>query len=107
MCNKQALGLFLEGHSTDYFIGSSYHGELLVDAERKEQFTDLLEEFVNTCNAERECPEGYELVHDVDNTCRYVFYVMREDGEAMVELPVIFLQKVISQKSGGLPNEDC
>lgn len=47
------------------------------------------EEFVSTCNFDRDTPEGYEVCYDLEcGNTKLTLYAMCENGDVLLELPV-------------------
>lgn len=90
-CDMHSLHMFLDDNHPDCALTVFCKGTWVIDRQDEEQFRNALEEFVSVCNCTRETAEGYEVVNDFDTSSGVTtFYVMREDGTAMFDFPILF-----------------
>lgn len=76
-----------EGGASVRFRGVYYE-----ELSRERELRDAMEHYVCRCNAARSTADGYELCEDRDPATGVItFYVMREDGQSMLEFPVLFM----------------
>lgn len=69
-----------------------FHGIFYEELSHEGELRDSLEHFVACCNEKRDTADGYELCEDRDPATGVItFYVMREDGQSMLEFPVLFM----------------
>lgn len=94
VCNTENLKAHLCSVLPQGSMSAFYNGVYWEEADSEELFRSSIDTFVHECNLARTAPEWYEVCEDRDPATHVItFYVMREDGEAVAELSVLFLDK--------------